>query len=443
MSSQVRFTQSEIVQLLKDQQRKTLSCDSLLKDLENALVDDSFDLSNDDSFSSGSHIQHLEPITPPIDEEQEEDFDDYDSTNSSDQSFEVGTGTVELLFDRQTNGLDLLSTVDDEDPMHFQDFTGTFNNSLDSPTHNPFLESNSPSHSPSPSHSNSTLLSLLSKIHPSSDKLHSEIDKALFLRDELLIKATLSQYQLEYEKVQKKANNYEILKKLFKLPSVSNLQKDGLIEFNDFPPLPLIADDDSCSSPIQRKEKKRDEVLVDEDPILLTKKQKSKKYKAPDYNSHRILNPIVEEESIESSIVDEIDDFVPISPLLPQQQVLPSIESVIQELEHQSTIDDMEMLQSTPINMERQPIPIYSLNSNYNRSSDTRQIKQLSTIELLSIRNKLRIGSFQELNKIHRLISKFDNQKSSSSSSTINKICNYKLLQLIEVELITRDVKFT
>ncbi|KAG7936262.1 hypothetical protein KL934_001729 [Ogataea polymorpha] len=212
------------------------------------------------------------------------------------------------------------------------------------------------------------------------DSVYQKMAQALEYRDKLLVKAVIRELEKEMaaktKKMQEHKYKYELLKKVYKLPSVSNLA-----EF--------------------RAEKST------------PKPKRSRRHSMVAARTH--LDPITEE-------AEKRDD-----PILARTQ-------------SHDPGHEKNRKQSTSSNVL--PIPIPSLSPTYNRSSDHRDLRILSTIELISIKSRILNHTFPDVGRITGLVLKFeqnaDCRPGTRKSLIIRKLNNRTLLQEIEHELAAR-----
>ncbi|KAH3662355.1 hypothetical protein OGAPHI_005607 [Ogataea philodendri] len=218
------------------------------------------------------------------------------------------------------------------------------------------------------------------------DALYHQMAKALEYRDKLLVKAVIKELEKEIrpklKKMEQNQHKYELLKKIYKLPSVSNL-----------------ASQDKKPAPKQPR-----------------KSQKSKR-RHSSVHQHTPLTPISEEsDKSETSSLQRTRSH---------------------DTSHTTASSGSRSASSIPI-----PIPIPSLDPTYNRAVDQRDLRVLSTIELISIKNRLQNRTFPDVGRITGLVLKFEQNSDytpgTRKSLVIRKLNNKALLQEIEFELNVR-----
>ncbi|KAG7729350.1 hypothetical protein KL933_001576 [Ogataea haglerorum] len=212
------------------------------------------------------------------------------------------------------------------------------------------------------------------------DSVYQKMAQALEYRDKLLVKAVIRELEKEMapkiKKMQEHKRKYELLKKVYKLPSVSNLA-----EFRTEKSKPKPKRSRSHSTAVARTQL---------DPI----DEEAEKRDAPELARTRSHDPGHEKQQKHSA-------------------------------------------GSTVL-----PIPIPSLSPTYSRCGDHRDLRILSTVELISIKSRILSHVFPDVGRITGLVLKFeqnaDYKPGTRKSLVIRKLNNKILLQEIEHELAAR-----
>ncbi|KAG7829230.1 hypothetical protein KL920_003023 [Ogataea angusta] len=213
------------------------------------------------------------------------------------------------------------------------------------------------------------------------DSVYQKMAQALEYRDKLLVKAVIRELEKEMapkiKKMQEHKQKYELLKKVYKLPSVSNLA-----EFRTDKPKP------------KSKRSRRHSMVVARTP----------------------LDPISEEAEKRDA-------------------------PVLARTKSHDPGHEKQQKQGTP-RSNAIPIPIPSLSPAYSRTSDHRDLRILSTIELISIKSRILNHTFPDVGRITGLVLKFeqnaDYKPGTRKSLEIRKLNNKLLLQEIDHELVAR-----
>lgn len=208
----------------------------------------------------------------------------------------------------------------------------------------------------------------------------SEIQKIV---DTIVMKLKL-QLEPKLRKLSKEAEKYSIIKQIYNLPSISNINEEIKKNFNPKPKsYSLEFHDDVIREMVGREISEYGKVKDPKKggssfPVISANDQVKL-----NFNKYRKLDPIVEEDEI-------------------------SLDSVV---------------------------------VTYNRDKDRRKVKDIESDELINILRELRRGTFPDLNKVNNLVSLFEGCKDSSlEPKSVNTLSNKDLKQEILKELHTRNI---
>ncbi|GAV30512.1 hypothetical protein PMKS-004026 [Pichia membranifaciens] len=229
--------------------------------------------------------------------------------------------------------------------------------------------------------------------NPDSRSGHISSSSSLDLEQARIVNVIIAKLkeQLEptLERLSQESEKYELIKTVYKLPSVSNLNDEVKIKYNgkgkkfnldfDKDMIEEMVDKELTKAERRKKQFSQVSMISAQDQIRLN------------FNKFRQLGTIMEEQDLEKSV----------------------------EKEEESPAKSLICMTNT-----------------YLKSKDTRRVQQLETEELVHLLQKIKEGKLKEMSKVEHLVTMFEEEQ----QDVVNKLDNQKLKNIILMELNKRKV---
>lgn len=220
-----------------------------------------------------------------------------------------------------------------------------------------------------------------------SSRSSLDLDQARIVN--VIVAKLKEQLQPTLERLSQESEKYELMKTVYKLPSVSNLNDEVKQKFNGKgKKYSLDFDKDMVEEMVEKELNKAERRKKQFSQVSMISAQDQVRL---NFNKFRQLGTIMEEQELEKSI--ERGDESP-------------------------------------------PKNYICMSNTYSKSEDTRHVHELKTEELVHLLQKIKEGKLKEMSKVKHLVTMFEEEQ----QDVVNRLDNQKLKNVLLVELNKRKV---